>query len=144
LPRWISLCEQVDQRLVNKRPLEKPRQGGAFDSMATGPFDKAQGRPTAAIRARLSPRSTRRSSTAADTSAIARRDRTSCSAAAATATPIPAARSRCRRTALDRDAAARVRKGVARLYMSGHPLERFTEELKTFGAQRVADSPVAR
>jgi DNA polymerase III subunit alpha len=25
------------------------------------------------------------------------------------------------------------------LYMSGHPLERFTEELKTFGAQRVAD-----
>src|SRR4030095_9086204 len=25
------------------------------------------------------------------------------------------------------------------LYMSGHPLERFSEELKAFGAQRIAD-----
>ena len=60
-----TLCEHVDLRLVNKRSLESLVKAGAFDSLAEASPRRA-GRGS-------SPRSTRPSSTAGGTSAIATR-----------------------------------------------------------------------
>src|SRR4051812_29728564 len=45
----FTLCEQVDQRLVNKRPLESLVKAGAFDALADGPIPLRRGRLFAAI-----------------------------------------------------------------------------------------------
>jgi DNA polymerase-3 subunit alpha len=68
----FTLCEQVDQRLVNKRPIESLVKAGAFDALADGPVPP--------------------SNTAAVTSAIARTATSHCSGAPTTR---PARRSRC-------------------------------------------------
>src|SRR5215207_3873637 len=44
-----TLCEKVDQRLVNKRPLESLVKAGAFDGMADGPVPLRRARLFAAI-----------------------------------------------------------------------------------------------
>ena len=85
-----------------------------------------------------SPRSIARSRTAAGTSATATRGSTSCSAGPPTtapAAPVPlpeaAAWPETQQLAFEKEALG--------LYMSGHPLERFADAMKTFGAQRVAE-----
>src|SRR6185369_5371912 len=45
----FRLCEQVDQRLVNKRPIESLIKAGAFDSMADGPVPQRRARLFAAV-----------------------------------------------------------------------------------------------
>ena len=45
----FKLCEEVDQRLVNKRPLESLVKAGAFDSLADGPIPLRRARLFAAI-----------------------------------------------------------------------------------------------
>src|SRR6187401_1627125 len=45
----FTLCEQVDQRLVNKRPLESLVKAGAFDSMADGAVPHRRARLFAAV-----------------------------------------------------------------------------------------------
>src|SRR3954462_1436581 len=45
----FTLCEKVDQRLVNKRPLESLVKAGAFDSLADGPILSRRARLFAAV-----------------------------------------------------------------------------------------------
>src|SRR4051794_2727137 len=45
----FTLCEHVDQRLVNKRPLESLVKAGAFDSMASGPVASRRARLFAGV-----------------------------------------------------------------------------------------------
>ena len=132
----FTLCEDVDQRLVNKRPLESLVKAGAFDSLA--PFGGAQGMPVAARRARLFAAIDR----AIEHGGRHQRDRdkgqhqlfgSSESADERAGIPLPDAPPwpEAQQLAFEKEALG--------LYMSGHPLERFSQELKAFGAQRVGD-----
>ena len=85
-----------------------------------------------------SPPSTRRSSTAAAISATATRGSRSCSAAAATSPRPRTPPCRTRRPWTEAQQLAGEKEALG-LYMSGHPLERFADELKVFGARRVAE-----
>jgi DNA polymerase-3 subunit alpha len=126
-----ELCENVDLRLVNKRVLESLIKAGALDSLA-GP-----GIPAAVARARLF---------AAVDKAIEhggrhQRDRDKgqnqlfggIDAAAGTPAPLPDAPawSEAQQLAFEKESLG--------LYMSGHPMERFAGDMKTFGARRVAE-----
>jgi DNA polymerase III subunit alpha len=134
----FTLCEQVDQRLVNKRPLESLVKAGAFDSLAGGSSDSAEGRPVAAKRARLFAAVDR----AIEHGQRHQRDREKGQSQlfgggddgdSGAAIPLPECPpwSEAQQLAFEKEALG--------LYMSGHPLERFSEELKAFGAQRIGD-----
>jgi DNA polymerase-3 subunit alpha len=128
-----SLCEQVDQRLVNKRPLESLVKAGAFDSLVPiGATPARRARLFAAI------------DKAIEHGGRHQRDRdkgqnqlfggggegdadTGGAILLADVTPW----TETQQLAFEKESLG--------LYMSGHPLERFTAELKTFGAQRVAE-----
>jgi DNA polymerase-3 subunit alpha len=128
-----TLCEQVDQRLVNKRPLESLVKAGAFDSLVpAGTIPSRRARLFAAV------------DKAIEHGSRHQRDRdkgqnqlfggggegdaeTGGTIALADVTPW----TETQQLGFEKESLG--------LYMSGHPLERFTEELKTFGAQRVAE-----
>jgi DNA polymerase III subunit alpha len=128
-----TLCEQVDQRLVNKRPLESLVKAGAFDSLlAVGTTPARRARLFAAV------------DKAIEHGSRHQRDRdkgqnqlfggggegdaeTGGTIALADVTPW----TETQQLAFEKESLG--------LYMSGHPLERFTTELKTFGAQRIAE-----
>jgi DNA polymerase-3 subunit alpha len=134
----FTMCELVDQRLVNKRTLDGLVKAGALDSLAAGISDKAQVRPAGAIRARLF---------AAVDKAIEhggrhQRDREEGNVSLfggadgdepSAAIPLPDVPpwTEAQQLAFEKEALG--------FYMSGHPLERFSEELKAFGAQRVGE-----
>ena len=128
----FTLCEHVDLRLVNKRPLESlSRPARSTRSLRAGPHPR-RGAPGS------SPPSTRRSSTAAAISATAQ-DGTVSVLRPAAGRRSAGGRSRCPTRAPWTEAQQLAfEKEALGLYMSGHPLERFAEELKTFGAKRVA------
>jgi DNA polymerase-3 subunit alpha len=127
-----ALCEDADLRLVNKRVLESLIKSGALDSLA------GSGVSAAIARARLF---------AAVDKAIEhggrhQRDRdkgqhqlfgnsTEDGPAAPVPLPEAAAWPEPQQLAYEKEALG--------LYMSGHPLERFAEEMKTFGARRVGE-----
>ncbi len=126
-----TLCEHVDLRLVNKRVLESLIKAGAFDSIAP-----EAGAPPAR-RARLF---------AAVDKAIEyggrhQRDRDKGQNQLfgggedepSLVIPLPDAPAwpEAQQLAFEKEALG--------LYMSGHPLERFAEELKTFGGRRIGD-----
>src|SRR6476659_9916802 len=127
-----SLCEHVDLRLVNKRVLESLIKSGALDSLA------GTGVAPAAARARLFTAVDR----AIEHGGRHQRDRDKGqnqlfgdSLEDGPAVPVPL-----------RDAPAwpesqqlAYEKEALGLYMSGHPLERFAEEMKTGGARRVGE-----
>ena len=94
-----ALCEELDLRLVNKRVFESLVKAGAFDSLLpTG------GRAAVAARGRgCSPRSTRASSTAAGTSAIATRARSQLFGGGGTTATSRGAIAAARGAAVDRD-----------------------------------------
>jgi DNA polymerase-3 subunit alpha len=126
----FTLCEEVDQRLVNKRPLESLVKAGAFDSLADGPVAVRRARLFAAV------------DKAIEHGARHQRDRedghVSLFGSAVDddgpgAIPLPDAPPwpEAQQLAFEKEALG--------LYMSGHPLERFGDELKAFGARRVAD-----
>jgi DNA polymerase-3 subunit alpha len=126
----FTLCEHVDQRLVNKRPLESLVKSGAFDSLAAGPI------PTR--RARLFTGVDR----AIEHGSRSQRNRLNGTVSffdlpqddeAPVAIPLPdaVAWTEAQQLASEKEALG--------FYMSGHPLERFSGELKTFGAKRLAE-----
>jgi DNA polymerase-3 subunit alpha len=124
----FTLCEQVDQRLVNKRPLESLVKAGAFDALADGPVPHRRARLFAAV------------DKAVEHGSRHQRDRQDGHVSlfggdddSAEAIPLPDVPpwTEAQQLAFEKEALG--------LYMSGHPLERFSEELKAFGAQRVAD-----
>jgi DNA polymerase-3 subunit alpha len=126
----FTLCEQVDQRLVNKRPLESLVKAGAFDSIADDYIPLRRARLFAAV------------DRAVDHGSRQQRDREDGHVSLfgagnddgiADAIPLPdaAAWTEAQQLAFEKEALG--------FYMSGHPLERFSGELKSFGAQRVGD-----
>src|SRR5688572_16741501 len=126
----FTLCEHVDQRLVNKRPLESLVKAGAFDSLAEGPVLTRRARLFAGIDRAIEhgSRSQRnRQNGTVSFFDLAQDDE------APVAIPLPdaVAWTEAQQLAFEKEALG--------LYMSGHPLERFAEELKTFGAKRVGE-----
>jgi DNA polymerase-3 subunit alpha len=125
-----ALCECVDLRLVNKRVLESLIKAGALDSVAPhGPAPVRRARLFAAV------------DRAIDHGGRHQRDRDKGQnqlfgaggddAAAAATLPDAPAWTDVQQLAYEKEALG--------LYMSGHPLERFAEELKLFGARRVGE-----
>jgi len=125
-----TLCEQVDQRLVNKRPLESLVKAGAFDSLVPdGTAASRRARMFAAIDKAIEHGSRlQKNRQDGNVSFFDIGDE-----GATEAIPLPEAPpwTEIQQLAFEKESLG--------LYMSGHPLERFTEELKTFGAQRVAE-----
>jgi DNA polymerase-3 subunit alpha len=126
----FTLCEQIDQRLVNKRPIESLIKAGAFDSIADDYIPLRRARLFAAV------------DKAVEHGSRQQRDRedghvslfgAADDGGAPEAIPLPdaAAWTEAQQLAFEKEALG--------FYMSGHPLERFSGELKTFGAQRVGD-----
>jgi DNA polymerase-3 subunit alpha len=129
-----TLCEHVDLRLVNKRVLESLIKAGAMDSLLP-----AYAGTVAARRARLFAAVDK----AIEHGARHQRDRDKGQSqlfgggghdevsAGAAALPEAAAWTEVQQLAGEKEALG--------LYMSGHPLDRFGDDLKVFGARRVAD-----
>jgi len=125
----FTLCEQVDQRLVNKRPIESLIKAGALDALASGAVASRRARLFAAV------------DRAVEHGSRHQRDREEGHVSlfgcdgdeTAGAIPLPAAApwTEAQQLAFEKEALG--------FYMSGHPLERFSGDLKTFGAQRVGD-----
>jgi DNA polymerase-3 subunit alpha len=127
-----ALCEYVDLRLVNKRVFESLIKAGALDTLA-GP-----GVPPPIARARLFAAVDR----AIEHGGRHQRDREkgqhqlfgdSAEDGPAVAVPLPeaAAWPEIQQLAFEKEALG--------LYMSGHPMERFAESMKAFGARRIAE-----
>jgi DNA polymerase-3 subunit alpha len=127
-----ALCEHVDLRLVNKRVLESLIKAGALDSIAAGSGGAA------GIRARLFNAVDR----AIEHGSRHQRDRDKGQhqlfgafgddePAATVRLPDAPAWTETQQLTFEKEALG--------LYMSGHPLERFAEELKIFGARRIAE-----
>ncbi|MEO8076626.1 MAG: DNA polymerase III subunit alpha [Acidobacteriota bacterium] len=129
-----TLCEHADLRLVNKRVLESLVKAGALDSLL-----HASAGTVASRRARLFAAVDR----AIEHGGRHQRDRDKGQSqlfgggdddgptASGAALPDAPAWTEVQQLAGEKEALG--------LYMSGHPLDRFGEELKTFGARRVAD-----
>jgi len=126
----FTLCEQVDQRLVNKRPIEGLIKAGALDSVAAGPVPSRRACLFAAV------------DKAVEHGSRHQRDREDGHVSLFGATgddgtpdviPLPDATpwTEAQQLAFEKEALG--------FYMSGHPLERFSGELTAFGAQRVGD-----
>jgi DNA polymerase III subunit alpha len=124
----FTLCEQVDQRLVNKRPLESLVKAGAFDSLAGGAVPHRRARLFAAVDRAIEHGSRhQRDRQDGHVSLFGGDDESS------EAIPLPdvPAWTDTQQLAFEKEALG--------LYMSGHPLERFSDELKAFGAQRIGE-----
>jgi DNA polymerase-3 subunit alpha len=126
----FTLCEEVDQRLVNKRPIESLIKAGAFDDMADGPVPSRRARLFAAVDKAVehgSRHQRNREEGMVSFFDLAYDDEP----AAAIPLPNVPAWTEAQQLAFEKEALG--------LYMSGHPLERFSEELKAFGAQRIGE-----
>jgi DNA polymerase-3 subunit alpha len=137
-----SLCEELDLRLVNKRVFESLTKAGAFDSLAKGTMYEEL--PTRSLR----PRILTAVDAACEYGARAQRDRDQGQAglfgpggdeaAGATGeglggTRLPEAAPWTETEQLGFE------KETLGLYWSGHPVDRYADALKLFGAKTVAD-----
>ncbi len=135
-----SLCEDLDLRLVNKRVFESLTKAGAFDSLARG--SAYEGMPTLALR----PRILAAVDAACEYGTRLQRDRsdgqaqlfgavetTDASANADTGMTLPEAKAWTETEQLGFE------KETLGLYWSGHPVDRYAEALKLFGAKTVAE-----
>jgi len=127
----FTLCETVDQRLVNKRPLESLVKAGAFDSMASGLTASRRARLFAAVDKAIEHGSRHQRDREKGQDSLFGGGGDGDDSGAAIPLPEAAPWTEAQQLAFEKEALG--------LYMSGHPLERFSEELKIFGAQRIAD-----
>jgi DNA polymerase-3 subunit alpha len=128
-----TLCEHADLRLVNKRVLESLVKAGAMDSLlaaSAGSVASRRARLFAAVDKALEHGGRHQRDRDKGQSQLfgGVGDEPSAGDAALPAAP---AWTETQQLAGEKEALG--------LYMSGHPLDRFTEELKIFGARRVAD-----
>ncbi len=127
-----TLCEQVDQRLVNKRPLESLVKAGAFDSLAAGAVPSRRARLFAAVDKAVEHGSRhQRDRDKGQNQLFGGGGEGDADTDGTIALPEVTPWTETQQLAFEKESLG--------LYMSGHPLERFTEELKAFGAQRVAE-----
>jgi DNA polymerase-3 subunit alpha len=137
-----SLCEELDLRLVNKRVFESLTKAGAFDSLAKGTGYEEL--PTRALR----PRILAAVDAACEYGARAQRDRdqgqaglfgpsedemASAAGEGLSGTRLPEAAPWTEAEQLGFE------KETLGLYWSGHPVDRYADALKLFGARTVAD-----
>jgi DNA polymerase-3 subunit alpha len=134
------LCEEADLRLVNKRVFESLAKAGAFDSLA--PAGAGGLRPQA-----LRPRLVAALDAAVEYGNRHQRDRdkgqtqlfggeaTSDGGTDEVALPQAAPWSDAQQLAYEKESLG--------LYLSGHPIDRYATELKTFGAKTVGDLSAA-
>jgi DNA polymerase-3 subunit alpha len=134
-----TLCEDVDLRIVNKRVLESLVKAGAFDSLAPAAAD---GQPLTALR--LRPRLLAAVDSACEHGNRRQRDRglgqedlfggsadpAARGIAAALGPEVPAW------SLMEQLAAEKESLG---LYLSGHPIDRYADELRTLGARTTAE-----
>jgi DNA polymerase III subunit alpha len=127
-----SLCEHADLRLVNKRVLESLIKAGAFDSFATEQHRSVRDRRSCLFAA---------VDKAIEFGGRLQRDRDKGQSQlfggvdegpqAQFRAPDAPAWTEAQQLAFEKEALG--------LYMSGHPLERFSDELKAFGAKRIGE-----
>jgi DNA polymerase-3 subunit alpha len=137
-----SLCEELDLRLVNKRVFDSLTKAGAFDSLAKG--TSYEELPTRALR----PRILAAVDAACEYGARAQRDRdqgqaglfgpsedelASAAGDGTGGTRLPEAAPWTETEQLGFE------KETLGLYWSGHPVDRYADALKLFGAKTVAD-----
>jgi DNA polymerase-3 subunit alpha len=137
-----SLCADLDLRLVNKRVFESLTKAGAFDSLAKDtPYAAV---PSAALRPRL----LAAVDTACEYGIRLQRDRSDGQAQLFGAGEDDAPGAAANGTGgLNLPAAApwteadqlRYEKETIGLYLSGHPVDRYAQALRTFGAKTVAE-----
>ncbi len=127
----FTLCEQVDQRLVNKRPLESLVKAGALDSLATGAVPSRRARLFAAVDRAIEHGGRHQRDLEKGQNQLFGGGADGGESGDAIPLPDAAAWAEAMQLAFEKEALG--------LYMTGHPLERFSEDLKAFGAQRVAD-----
>jgi DNA polymerase-3 subunit alpha len=136
-----SLCEDVDLRLVNKRVFESLAKSGAFDSLASGsPY---AGLPTLALRPRLMAAvdaacehgaRMQRANESGQNNLFGGFEEESAVGAGSQAVPqLPEA------TPWTETEQLGFEKETLGLYWSGHPVDRYADALKLFGARTVAD-----
>ncbi len=128
-----ALCEHSDLRLVNKRVLESLIKAGALDSIvpeSTGTVAARRARLFAAVDRAIENGGRHQRDREKGQSQLFGNGDEDGSVPVALLPDAPAW-SEIQQLAGEKEALG--------LYMSGHPLDRFTEELKTFGARRVAD-----
>jgi DNA polymerase III subunit alpha len=128
-----TLCEHVDLRLVNKRVFESLIKGGAMDSLlpdAAGTVASRRARLFAAVDKAIEHGGRHQRDRDKGQSQLFGGGDDGPSASSASLPDAPAW-TEVQQLAGEKEALG--------LYMSGHPLDRFAEELKTFGARRVAD-----
>jgi DNA polymerase-3 subunit alpha len=137
----VALCEDLDLRLVNKRVFESLTKAGAFDSLARGTV--FEGLPTLQLR----PRILAAVDAACEHGARMQRSRDSgqhnlfggpvdddgAGGEAAQSGPLPAAAPWTETEQLGFE------KETLGLYWSGHPVDRYADALKLFGAKTIAD-----
>ncbi len=137
----VSLCEELDLRLVNKRVFESLVKAGAFDSLADGTPHAAL--PSSALRPRL----LAAIDSACEHGARAQRDREQGQAqlfgvfgdqssahgsgGAAVALPDAPPWTESEQLAFEKETLG--------LYWSGHPVDRYAAALKEFGAKSIAE-----
>jgi DNA polymerase-3 subunit alpha len=128
-----TLCEQVDQRLVNKRPLESLVKAGAFDSLVpSGATPSRRARLFAAVDRAIEHGSRhQRDRDKGQNQLFGGGGEGDAETGGTIALVDVAPWTETQQLAFEKESLG--------LYMSGHPLERFTEELKAFGAPRVAE-----
>jgi DNA polymerase-3 subunit alpha len=151
LTSLVSLCEELDLRLVNKRVFESLIKAGAFDSLARGtPYGAL---PSTALRPRL----LAAVDGACDYGARAQRDRdqgqaqlfgadfgsgssgdgegtgVSCAADGPKSVPLPAA------TPWTEAEQLAFEKETLGLYWSGHPVDRYAAALKELGSRSIGE-----
>jgi DNA polymerase-3 subunit alpha len=128
-----TLCEHVDLRLVNKRVLESLIKAGALDSTmpeSAGSVPSRRARMFAAVDKAIEHGGRHQRDRDKGQSQLFGSSEEEGSSGAVSLPDSPAW-SEAQQLAGEKEALG--------LYMSGHPLDRHAEELKTFGARRVAD-----
>jgi DNA polymerase-3 subunit alpha len=142
IPSLHALCEAIDLRIANKRVFEALVKSGACDSLAGGPDSLAggpQGPPLRERRARLFAAidaacehgvRTQRDKDLGQTQLFGG-DEPGTAASGATALPAAAAWTEIEQLQHEKDALG--------LYWSGHPIDRYAEALREYGAKSTAD-----
>jgi DNA polymerase III subunit alpha len=138
----VSLCEDLDLRLVNKRVFESLTKAGAFDSLATDTPYAAL--PSVALRPRL----LAAVDGACEYGARAQRDRDQGQAqlfgglvddASESGAAVPGAMMLPEASPWTETEQLGYEKETLGLYWSGHPVDRYTAALKEFGAKSIGE-----
>ena len=136
IPSLHALCELVDLRIVNKRVLEALVKAGACDAMAGGPTCAVRARLCAAVDAACEHGTRTQRDKSLGQTQLFGGDEDHASAAAVAALPDAAPWTEIEQLQHEKDALG--------LYWSGHPIDRYADALRAYGAKSTAELTVRR